>query len=131
MDKNKKPTIITIANEKGGVAKTTSAINIAAGLSLRGKNVLLVDIDSQTHLTNWLDFSFDGKPTIAELIYHTVAQFPVHHEEYIRHNDKLSILRTEKQERFFQTKPCCASSMFSGVKTCCVRRTRLQTSFAY
>ena len=91
MEQIKKPTIITIANEKGGVAKTTSAINIAAGLSLRGKNVLLADIDSQTHLTNWLDFSFDGKPTIAELIYHTVAQFPVRHEEYIRHNDKLHV----------------------------------------
>ena len=48
MEKNKKPTIICIANEKGGVAKTTSAINIAAGLSVKGKNVLLVDIDSQT-----------------------------------------------------------------------------------
>ena len=47
MEQIKKPTIITIANEKGGVAKTTSAINIAAGLSLRGKNVLLVDIDSK------------------------------------------------------------------------------------
>ncbi len=91
MDKNKKPTIITIANEKGGVAKTTSAINIAAGLSLRGKNVLLVDIDSQTHLTNWLDFSFDGKPTVAELIYQTVAQFPINHDDFIRHNDKLNL----------------------------------------
>ena len=83
MEKNKKPTIICIANEKGGVAKTTSAINIAAGLSVKGKNVLLVDIDSQTHLTNWLDFTFDGKPTIAELIYQTVAQFPINHADFI------------------------------------------------
>ncbi len=70
------------------MAKTTSAINIAAGLSLRGKKVLLVDIDSQTHLTNWLDFTFDGKPTIAELIYQTVAQFPINHDDFIRHNEK-------------------------------------------
>ena len=90
MEKNKKPTIICIANEKGGVAKTTSAINIAAGLSVKGKNVLLVDIDSQTHLTNWLDFTFDGKPTIAELIYQTVAQFPINHADFIRHNEKLN-----------------------------------------
>ena len=68
MEQIKKPTIICIANEKGGVAKTTSAINIAAGLSLRGKKVLLIDIDSQTHLTNWLDFTFDGKPTILDYI---------------------------------------------------------------
>ena len=91
MEKNKKPTIICIANEKGGVAKTTSAINIAAGLSVKGKNVLLVDIDSQTHLTNWLDFTFDGKPTIAELIYQTVAQFPINHADFIRHNEKLNL----------------------------------------
>ena len=91
MEQIKKPTIICIANEKGGVAKTTSAINIAAGLSLRGKKVLLVDIDSQTHLTNWLDFTFDGKPTIAELIYQTVAQFPINHDDFIRHNEKFNL----------------------------------------
>lgn len=91
MDKKRKNTIIAIANEKGGVAKTTSAINIAAGLSLRGKNVLLIDIDSQTHLSNWLEFVFDGKPTIAELIYQTVAQFPINHSDFIRHNDKLNV----------------------------------------
>ncbi len=91
MDKNKKPIIITIANEKGGVAKTTSAINIAAGLALREKNVLLVDIDSQTHLSNWLGFTFDGKPTVAELIHQTVAQFPINHTDFIRHNEKLNL----------------------------------------
>lgn len=91
MEQIKKPTIIAIANEKGGVAKTTSAINIAAGLSIRGKNVLLVDIDSQMHLTNWLGFAFDGKPTVAELIYQTVAQFPINHNDFIRHNEKLDV----------------------------------------
>ena len=53
--------VIAITNHKGGVGKTTSAINIGAGLHSLGKSVLLVDLDPQANLSQSLGISSPGR----------------------------------------------------------------------
>lgn len=60
--------IITISNQKGGVGKTTTAFNLAAALSVKGKKVLLVDLDPQANLSEYLGYQQDEKPTMTHLI---------------------------------------------------------------
>jgi len=82
------PTVLATVNQKGGVAKTTSCINIGAAMAREGKKVLLVDTDPQASMTISLGNQQPDQlvPTIADLMTKVMNDVPIAPGEGILHH---------------------------------------------
>ena len=70
---------VAFLNHKGGVGKTTSVVNVGAGLAILGKRVLMVDLDPQGHLTSFLGI----KPSEAHGTIYDVLRGETHARDAI------------------------------------------------
>jgi chromosome partitioning protein len=81
--------IISIANQKGGVGKTTSAVSIAAALAEKGRRVLAVDLDPQGHLT--INMGCRRPDELEHTIYDVLTDHRVAAQDVRMHSDTIGV----------------------------------------
>ena len=84
--------IIAFANQKGGVGKTTSCVNLTAALSSMGKRVLLVDCDPQGNSTSGMGVAKSSRPNTYDMLINGVLP-----EACVRHTDCGDVIPTGKE----------------------------------
>jgi chromosome partitioning protein len=83
---------IAIANQKGGVGKTTTAVNLAAGLAIRGYKTLLIDLDSQRNTTQTYFEPEQITITLADVLVGHDQRIPLEEARYATHIENLDLV---------------------------------------